>query len=107
VQKSSHDGFARDTDIPNYRLDDANDYSGNGGLVVSRRQFQRNGRRTGSTTPIKMARNRKAFATPIPILASFRRTIPVDFDWMPQLYYANLKWGLPWGTAKSTTSLHI
>jgi len=36
-----------------------------------------------------------------PVLASFRRTIPVDFDWMRTLL-CEPEWGLPWGTAKST-----
>ena len=105
VQKSSHDGFARDTDIPNYRLDDANDYSGkvavlwspvdNFSATVTGQVYHAN--QNGAEQ--KSIRD----TNPDPRVVS--QDYPGRFRLDAQLYYANLNWGLPWGTAKSTTSL--
>jgi len=100
VQKLSHDGFARDIDIANYKLDDADDYLGkSSGFVASRQEFQRNGHRTVSTMQIKWCRTEKHSRRESRSsrgLAGLPRQISLD----AQLYYVNLKLGSTVGRGK-------
>ncbi len=105
VQRLKHDGFARDTDIPGYRPDDANDYSEK--LTVLWAPFEDF---TATVTgQIYHANQNGAEQKNILDTNADPRVVSQDYPGRfrldSQLYYANLKWSLPWATAKSTSSL--
>jgi iron complex outermembrane receptor protein len=104
VQKLSHRGFATDTDIPGYQLDDANDYSGKVAMlwapldnvrVALTAQFY-HANQNGAEQKNLLDTN------PDPRVVS--QDYPGAFRLDTQLFYVNLKWDLPWTTIKSVTS---
>jgi len=105
VQKLSHDGFARDIDIANYKLDDADDYSGkvaalwlpvkNFSVTVTGQFYHAN----------QNGAEQKNILDGNPDPRAVSQDYPGKFRLDAQLYYVNLKWDLPWAAAKSTTSV--
>jgi iron complex outermembrane receptor protein len=107
VQAYGHEGFATDTDIPGFRLDQAHDRSGKvAALWQPTEDFS-----ATATAQIYHTRTNGSEQKNILDLNSDPRVVSQDypgfFQMDTQLYYLNLKWELPWAEAKSTSSFQV
>jgi iron complex outermembrane receptor protein len=107
VQVFGHEGFATDTDIAGFRLDDANDRSGKLAIL-----WQPTDDFSATFTGQIYHTNhhgaeQKNIIDPNPDPRVVSQDYPSYFRLDTQLFYVNLKWQLPWAEAKSTSSFQV
>jgi iron complex outermembrane recepter protein len=105
IQRLKHDGFARDSDLPDYRLDDANDYAAKVAVLwtpfdafsatVTAQIYHAN--QNGAEQKNVLDPN----AEPRVVSQDY----PGNFRLDSEFYHANLRWSMPWGSLTSVSSL--
>src|SRR3984885_10236811 len=102
-----HQGFATDTDLPGFRLSDADD--GSGKLAMLWRPSED----FAATLTAQLyhahhnGEEQKNILDPDPNPYAVSQDYPSLFRLDTQLYYLNLKWDLPWMRFKSTSSWQV
>jgi iron complex outermembrane receptor protein len=107
VQTYGHEGFATDTDLPGFRLDQAHDRSGKV-AVLWQPTDDFSATFTGQIYHTRTnGSEQKNILDETPDPRTVAQDYPGFFQLDAQLYYLNLKWDLPWAEAKSTSSFQV
>lgn len=107
VQVYGHEGFATDTDIPGFTLDQANDKSGKLALLW-KPAGSFSATLTGQIYHTRTnGAEQKNILDPNPDPRVVSQDYPGFFQLDTQLFYLNLKWELPWAEVKSTSSFQV